>query len=585
MRAMLIALLACFFSFAAYGLPNEVSYLIEAELLPLQNVVVGNEILSFTNHSGQALSDLYFHIYPNAFRRGSNSQYQQDLTNVAKISNINSIYADPADDAFMEIRSIASGGQPLIHSINDTLLTVNLAEPLPDGETIEIEISFVNNLMEATEFDRMAFNRAIRSAHRNGVYTIALWHPRLAVLDSEGWHLEPYRFVGEFYGDFGSYDVQIAVPGDFEVGATGELALEILEPNRKIVRYRADNVHDFSWVASRNYFVEERIWRGVTVRSLNLEPEDAIILDQVIDALEFYSDEFGEYAYSTFTVANVTTGGGMEYPSIVLIGNGTVQEVVHEVAHQWWYAAIGNNQYEEAWLDEGFTTFAEERYLIEENGENEIATRSSFRFREPREIILQPASEYPSLSNYALSVYSKGSGVLWMLRSFLGHDQFDALLRDYYFRFKFQNVTAQDFIQFVNEYTGQNLDWFFDQWLKTTKSLDFVLEDVRSTTSSAGNIAHTIVVRRDGDAVMPVSIVVQDADGLEPRIIDWDTAEQRAEFHIEGISGIAEVVIDPQRVVLEQNRNNNTWTPLGMVALLIIVGMPTLIRIRLWRRL
>lgn len=581
MRGLLLGLLVCSISFAAYGLPNEVRYSIEAELLPLQNIVVGHQVLQFTNQTGEALTELYLHLYPNAFKRGSNSQYQQDLLNIAKIRNIDTIYADPSDDAFMEIRSISAAGQALDYNVTDTLMTVELIEALDDGETIELEISFANNLMEATEFDRMAFSRAIRSAHRNGFYTIALWYPRIAVFDESGWHLDPYRYVGEFYGDYGSFDVQISVPGDFEVGATGQLELEILEPNRKIVRYHAENVHDFAWVASRNFIVEEREIAGISVKGLFIDPSDVTIMESVLDSLQFYTEIFGPYAYPTFTVARVTAGGGMEYPSIVLIGNGTIEEIVHEVGHQWWYAAIGNNQYDEAWLDEGFTTYAEERYLIERSGKSESLARSSFRFREPQQIVLQPASGYPSLSNYALAVYSKAAGVLWMLRSHLGVEVFDEMLREYYVLFKFRNATSDDFIEFANEFTGQDLNWFFDQWLRTTKSLDFVLEDVIPSVSPTGDPSHTILVRRNGEAVMPVSIVVQDVEGSEPFVLSWDGAAQRAEFRVEGIARIGEVVIDPERTVLEQNRNNNSWRPLGMLAIAVIILMiPAIIRLK-----
>jgi len=581
MRALALAICLLIVPLGAYGLPNEVSYTIEASLDPDNNIITGRALIEVTNRTGEELTRLYFHVYPNAFRRGSNSYYQQELQRIAGIYDLDRIYADPNDDAFMEIAGASSEGLPLEFTVEDTLMTIRLPEPLKDGERIRLAIEFIYDLMEVPAQARMAASLAIRSGHRQGVYTIALWYPKLAVYDKHGWHLQPYSYLGEFYGDFADYEVELTVPANFEVGATGVLEsewLEVGETVKKTFRFVAERVHDFAWVASPRYLVEEIEWDGITLRALYLSMPD--LAERALEAMRFFSAKFGPYAYPAFTVAQVEAGGGMEYPAIVMIGQGSDLEVSHEVAHQWWYAAVGNDEYNEAWLDEGFSTFSEELYLIEHLGYVEEFARSSLNFKEPGEVVLQPASEFTSLQTYFQAVYTKGSGILWMLRGLVGPEVFDELLRTYYERFKYQNATTDDFTSLTEEVSGRELDWFFDQWLRTTKTIDFSVEEVRSTQVEPGGYEHNITVRREGEAVMPTSIRLIQADG-EAEELWWEGKERERLFTVEGTAPLRRVIIDPERIVLEEDREDNVWAsdqaglplevPLALAALLLIL--------------
>jgi hypothetical protein len=546
----------------AYALPNEVSYTIEARLDAKHNVITGRETVEFTNRTGRELTELYFHVYPNAFRRDSNSWYQRELCELGGICDPDAIYADPDDDAFMDIQSVAAFDPrvglafPVRFSVEETLLTVKLFEPLADGRRVRLDLEYVYDLMEAPENSAFAARLAIRSAHRAGVYTIALWYPKLAVYDEQGWHLRPYSYIGEFYGDFADYDVQLTVPEDFTVGATGRLEFEAVGSGVKTLRYTAERVHDFAWVASARYLVSGVEWNGITVRTLTLTRAD--LAERALRALRFFSERFGRYAYSTFTVAEVEVGGGMEYPQMIMIGFGSEFEVSHEVAHQWWYGAVGNDEYNEAWLDEGFATYSQEIYFIEELRQPEALARSTWEFREPGEVVLQPASEYPSLSSYARAVYTKGSGILWMLRGLVGDETFTEILREYYARFRYRNAKTPDFIAAVEEVSGWKLDWFFDQWLRTTKTLDYSVTEARSTPLEDGRYEHRITVRRAGEAVMPVDVTFTTADG-GAQSFRWDGLTSENSFVYQGTSPLVRVEIDPEHEVLEENRENNVW--------------------------
>ncbi|MCL6642028.1 MAG: M1 family metallopeptidase, partial [Candidatus Bipolaricaulota bacterium] len=458
-------------SFALWALPNEIEYTISAQLDTAKNIIMGTETVRFTNRTGTALQELYFHVVPNAFKRGANTKYQQELQRAGTFPTL--IYASPDDDAFMEIKSITANGQALSFTVDDTLMRVALPKPLADSETLVLQIEFLNDLLEASPQALWAGTLAVRSGHRNSTYTVTLWYPKVVVYDTdEGWNLDKYSFLGEFYGDFANYNVTLTVPANFVVGCTGVTLSETVQGAQKTVTIRAERVRDFAWVAGPFYRVEEtELSNSARLRVLSLGFNMTSLSK---DAMNFFSERFGPYAYPVVTVAQVTVGGGMEYPGIVMIAGGSVVEIVHELAHQWWYAAVGNDEMDEAWLDEAFATFSEELYDIERR-RAPLSSRSSYNFREPGIAVLTRADQFPSLRSYVQAVYTKGSGVLWMLRWVVGPQKFDQVLREYYARFTYKNATTQDFIAVTEEISAQELDWFFDIWLRTVKTLDFSL--------------------------------------------------------------------------------------------------------------
>ncbi|MFN4218179.1 MAG: M1 family aminopeptidase [Candidatus Bipolaricaulia bacterium] len=545
--------LAVLWAFVSLALPNEIDYTISAQLDTTKNIIIGTETVRFTNRTGTALTELYFHVVPNAFKRGANTKYQQELQRAGIPPT--AIYAFSDDDAFMEIKSVAANNQALAFSIDDTLMRIALQEPLADGQTLTLQIEFINDLMEPSPQALWAATLAVRSGHRNNTYTVTLWYPKVVVYDAdEGWNLDKYSFLGEFYGDFANYDVTLTVPANFVIGSTGVILSEAVESTRKIVKIRAEKVHDFAWVAGPFYRVEEtKLSNGALLRVLSLGLSMTAIS---ADAINFFSERFGPYAYSVVTVAQVTVGGGMEYPGIVMIAGGSTAEIVHELAHQWWYGAVGNDEMDEAWLDEAFATFSEELYDIERL-QAPISSRSSYHFREPGIPVLTRADQFPSLRSYFRAVYTKGSGVLWMLRWVLSAESFDRLLKEYYARFIYKNATTQDFIAVAEEISAQELDWFFDIWLRTTKTLDFSLPVGTWRQLEDGQIETKLTILRQGEAIAPVKVVLylRDGSALEAR---WDGQQTTSELTFKSASAPVQAEIDPDHDVLEENRANNT---------------------------
>lgn len=545
-------LIASWCAAAAYALPNEIEYSIVAQLDTSKHVIVATQTVRFTNRTGTSLPELYFHVVPNAFKRGANSKYQQDLRRAGVSPD--AIYANPQDDAFLEIQSIRTNSQELTFSVDDTLLRVLLPQPLPDGATLTLQMDFVNDLMEASTRNLFAGSLAVRSGHRNGTYTIALWYPKVVVYDAgEGWNLDQYGLIGEFYGDFADYTLELRLPSGFVVGSTGTIIHEAVVGDQKLLTIKAERVRDFAWVASRAYRVQEStLAEGIKLRVLSLGLSMTSIAN---DAMNFFHERFGAYLYPVITVAQVTVGGGMEYPGIVMIAGGSETEIVHELAHQWWYALVGNDEMDEAWLDEAFATFSEELYQIERRG-RAITVRSSYDFREPGIPVLTRAERFPTLSLYFQTVYMKGSGILWMLRGLLGRETFDRALREYYRRWQLKNATTADFVSVIEEISGRKFDLFFDFWLRTTKTLDFAIPVATVTARPDGQIETRLTLVRQGDLAVPVRVVLMLRDGSQLEAL-WPN-EQSSEIVL-FTSRVAPLYaeINPDRGVLEENRANN----------------------------
>ncbi|HEY5597115.1 MAG TPA: M1 family metallopeptidase [Candidatus Bipolaricaulota bacterium] len=555
---MIIATYSC----AAFGLPNEVSYHIEAKLDTTFNFILGAEQVTITNHTGTPLPELYFHLPPNAFKRGADTSYQRDLKAFYNVG-LDWIYADPADDAFLLVDAVTLDGQALAFTSEDTFLKVTLPAPLEAEGTLTLSITFLNDLMVPAPVNLFAASYAVRSGVRNGVYTVGKWYPQLAVYDQAGWHLDPYRLLGEFYGDFGDYALKLTVPGDVVVGATGDLvSLQDNADGTRTWAFATQRAHDVAWVASARYRVSEVEWEGKRVRTLWLNQEGLAAL--ALDSFQFYSRTFGAYAYGTFSIAQVEVGGGMEYPGIVMIAKAVVEEVSHEVAHQWWYGAVGNDEYNETWLDEGPTTFSSELYRIEARGEPSTLRRM-LTYVETGPPVLTPSDQFTSLRAFGNVIYTKGSSIFWMLRGLLGHDLFLQALRAYYERYRYRNATTADLIGVFEEEAAQPLDWFFEQWLHTSRVLDVTVQDVQSQVQPDGSSTVSFTLANQGQARMPVRVQLLAEQQIVSEFV-WDGKQPLARFTVASESTLTRIVLDPEQSLLESDRNDNAWAISAMSA-------------------
>ncbi len=335
----------------------------------------GRQRLTYQNNSPDTLRTVYYHLYFNAFQDGSLMQERNrhlpdpDARVVPRIFNYT-----PDQIGYHHIDALTQDGQPVRSTVDGTILRVDLVRPIPPGGQSVFEMTFTSQVPLQTR--RSGWNS------RDGIdYSMSQWYPKMAHYDSRGWHPDPY--VGrEFYGEYGAFDVRITIPAEYMLGATGLLqnAEEIgkgyqRDTTRAVAHapgtnltwhFKADNVHDFAWVADRDY-VHDRM-AGPNGRQYHLlyQPNAAPGWQQLrafVPALfAFYERRFGPYVWPQFTVAQAGDGG-MEYPMMNFITGGArpgslYGVTAHEGAHEWFYGMLGSNESDFAWMDEGFTDWA-----------------------------------------------------------------------------------------------------------------------------------------------------------------------------------------------------------------------------------
>lgn len=381
---------------------QEVNYKIKVSLNDKKHTLTASMEMEYINRSNDTLTFLWIHLWPNAYKNRSSALVKQQLLN----NKANLYFADEKNRGYIDSLNFNVDGNSATWSYdpnNIDICKLNLPKPLYPGQRTIIKTPFFVKLPSAT-FSRLG--------HIGQAYAITQWYPKPAVYDINGWHPLPYLDQGEFYSEFGNFEVSITLPSNYVVGATGDLVngenelawmdqkaketlqLSIPESNKstpdlsfptsslelKTLTYRQQNVHDFAWFADKRYHVikGEAImpfsgkkvitWSLFTKNEFNLWKKAP---EYIKDALEFYSGWIGEYPYNQCTAVDgtIAAGGGMEYPNVTIIGeckNAQTLEttIVHEVGHNWFYGIFGTNERDHAWMDEGINTFYQTRYMM-----------------------------------------------------------------------------------------------------------------------------------------------------------------------------------------------------------------------------
>jgi len=389
---------------------QEVHYTIHATLNDNNHSLQAHIRMEYVSHAPQALTEIRMHLWANAYKNCSTAFCRQKL----REGSSRFYFAADSTYGFFENLDFRVAGRSVVwryDPANPDIAVLDLPEPLPPGGRVVIETPFL--LKIPASYSRLG--------HVGASYQMTQWYPKPAVYDARGWHAMPYLDMGEFYSEFGSFDVQITLPDNYVVGATGALqtaseqaflekkeAETLAEIERrshllsrsevmkarfsptpksssvtKTLHYRADNVHDFAWFADKRFFVlrdTAQLTSGRTVDCWAMFTGDQMDLWRkgafyVRRAVEFYSRNVGEYPWphATAVYSALGAGGGMEYPMITVIGYNTKsmdldQVIAHEVGHNWFYGILGSNEREHPWLDEGLNSYYEQRYLKEYYG-------------------------------------------------------------------------------------------------------------------------------------------------------------------------------------------------------------------------
>lgn len=568
-----------------------VEYRIEASLDESTDVLTGRAELRYTNNSAVPLDTLWFHQHLNAFRPNSAWARRELESGIRRFQDLSE-----DQQAFERIQRVEIDGMyvsPVYPGAPDsTVVAVPLPRPLPPGATGVIRLDWVARLATTPR----------RQGRQGRHYDWAHWYPRIAAFDGDGWQVQPLLPQGEFFGEFGSYDVTLDLEIDQVVGATGvpvegdpgwvrapggaaddllyqrdayppvaPRTLGLLRPaaesGRKHIRWRAEDVHHFGWNANPDFMYEGgRVTRPgggeIAIHVLHWPSDtdwaNGVALGRTITALEWLQNLFGAYPWPQLTNVHRIEPGGTEFPMLVMNGSPSEGLIMHEAVHQYLHGILANNEFREAWLDEGFTSYLTNRYF-EQLGRSDVWTRSLQAARERERLgrtepIGLAAAEFRDFATYQAMSYTKAELVFRMLEWLIGKERMDAVLRTLFERHALQHVDEQDLRRAVTDVTGDNLDWFFEQWIHTTNTLDYSVAAAASRQLADGRWATTVEVLRSGEAWMPVLLQVGSTlirlESREPRQIVEVMTEERPD----------EVVLDPGDMLLDLDPSNNRRT-------------------------
>lgn len=593
---------------------RRVAYVIDVVLEPAARTVHGRQRLTWRNPGPVPVDTLQFHLYLNAFRdagsafmRESGGRHRGFAAQGADVwggIDVTRMEVASGDSAATDLAGRLRFVPPAAHPEDRTVAEVVLPRAVPPGEAITLEIDFEARLPRI--FARTGWEE---KANGELFFMVAQWFPKLGVYEVPGqryvpddatrgrWSTHPFHANSEFYADFGTYHVTITVPKGYVVGATGvrtaeqvrERTSEQEEGDVRILTYRAADVHDFAWTASPGVLVFEDRWRDVDLRLL-LQPEHDGQAERHFEAAKIALDYFdrwvGPYPYSTLTLVDAVGGAnGMEYPTLITCGTTymlpawlRVLELVtiHEFGHQYFYGLLANNEAEEAWLDEGITSYLETRIMDAAYGPGAVLDLPGLRVSDGAVQRLAYTKSNPGrgaiyarsweAADYGKTSYSKPAVVLHTLERYLGWEAMREILQTYYARWRFRHPTTRDFIDVAEEVAGQELDWFFDAYVYGTAVVDYAVKRLHSrpleTEPETGNEASpgyesTVMVERLHDGVFPQTLRVRFEDGRTEDVA-WDGRDRRKTFTFTRDVRVREAFLDPENTVwLDVDRLNN----------------------------
>jgi hypothetical protein len=614
--------------------PRTSNYSIDARLDEEKHTLIGKLVLEWTNTSGEPLSHFPFHLYWNAFRNNLSSSARGEGRRSAR-------FGDPPQArafGYTEVRSIRILGP----SSEDLTPTIRYVDP-DDGNADD------RTLMEVTSAAVVAPGETVRFAvewtsiipHGGGVgragwvhdyHFIVQWFPKIAARYKGHWNAHTFHPWSEFFSDFGVYDVRLTLPRGFVVGATGRLTeTKTNADGTETLRFVQEDVHDFAWTASRRYLerkarFDEPGFPPVEVRLL-VQPEHDHLAPRYLEATKITLRAYGQgsapYPYPQVTVIDPawsSSSGGMEYPTLFTTGTNVWAPpalrapealTIHEGGHQFWYGLVANNEFEEAWLDEGLNSYFETKTVFEQLGPTGFghryfgpdggrASRSGWPVVAPRvwigrgkayledlrksgksDPMARRAWDYRSVDSYTLNSYGKPALTFQTLEGLLGPEVMREVLRTYARKFRFAHPTTEDLIATVDEVTGQDYRWFFDETFFSSDLCDYAIEVANREprvlagfTEAPGGLAFVqpgprpksqdrfdaeVTVKRLGEVRLPVEVLVEFADGARKRE-RWDGKERWVRFRYPGGPKVVRAAVDPEgRLALDVNPSNNAW--------------------------
>lgn len=591
---------------------QDVHYKIVASLDDTRDMIDAEEWLTYWNNSPDTLKVLYFHLYQNAFQPGS---YYENLqqNNKSKI-----VFGKNEKDTLCQVvEYVKIGAQKMKIEMDNTIMKIVLDEPLLPGSSLTLNIKFKSYFGYGGNLRR---RMKLFIDHNLKHYDAVHWYPRICVYDRKfGWETDQH-LSKEFYGDFGSFDVELNLPNNYITEATGVLqnraeALpdelrkkldvknfaqkpwgsapsEIIKPDGSTKKwiYNAINVHDFAFTTDPSYRIAETTWNNIQCIGLVQEQHAAgwqNSAELVADVLKTYSSDFGMYAYPKMVAADARDG--MEYPMLTLDGGQSPSYdyvISHEVGHNWFFGMVGSNETYRAALDEGFTQFLTAWYMTKTEANKTFTYRNKYLSKYAERLNYREQYAYSAYMSDAMDkndeplnthsdgfngalghgggyrlVYYKTSSMLYNLQYVLGDELFQAAMQNYFNQWKICHPYFEDFRNSIIHFTKTDLNWFFDQWLETTKTIDYAVKKVKP--AGAPN-QYEITFKRKGRMQMPLDFTVTTSENTKHNFVipntyfekkttattlpywrGWDLLQPTFSATVSVPGGIKNIEIDP----------------------------------------
>lgn len=658
MKLQLTFFTLIFCTIAAVAQPNRwqqhVNYTMNVNMNVQTNRFTGTQHLIYTNNSPDTLKHVFYHLYWNAFQPNSmmdTRSRELGKTIVGRGRDWDARVKDriqkltPDEIGYQKVLSLKMNGVAQQYKSEGTIMMVMLSKPIMPHSSVTFDLNFEAQVP-------LQVRRSGRDNPQTGVrYSMSQWYPKMCEYDYEGWHPTPY-VAREFYGVWGDYDVTIRIDKKYLIGGTGylqnpqQIGYGYETPGSNVTRptgntltwhFKAPEVHDFMWAADPDYrHISALTTDGKTINVIYnrdvkklqdefdaLKPEQKSnyqnaeqyiknwderwqqVLDGAVLEMPFIQKKFGPYPWKQYSFVH-GGDGGMEYPMATLINGPSLGTVFHEWMHSWYQGMMGTNESEYPWMDEGFTSYAEDIVFHDytQHVRDKIAAANANDLRLPRidsDLNTQPhasayagyfalvksglqepltthADHYNTNFAYSVSSYSKGEIFLEQLGYIVGAPVRDQILLQYYRDWHFKHPNANDFMVVAQKVSGLQLDWYKEYWINTTKTIDYGIDSVWQD----GNKTKIRLIN-NGKMPMPIDLQLTYKDGkkalhyiplyimfgqkpAEPgqpaRKVEesWKWTSPTYTLEVDGkLNDLSKIEIDPSKRMADMDRGNNVW--------------------------
>lgn len=612
---------------------QKVKYAMDINMDVQTNKFTGKQKLEYWNNSPDTLHKVFYHLYWNAFQ--PNSMMDSRSRELGKIQfrgrdgkpvgdwdprvQDRILNLKPDEIGYQKVNTLKLNGVDQPFKVYETILEVTLTKPVLPKSKVVFDMDFEAQVP-------LQIRRSGRDNPKTGVrYSMSQWYPKMCEYDYEGWHPTPY-VAREFYGVWGDYDVNITIDKNYIIGGTGYLqnasqigygyeaaGVKVARPSGKMLtwKFNAPNVHDFMWAADPEFkHLTRHIPNGPTINVLyKYKPDDAAndaawkeVADAAVTVLPFIEKHFGEYPYKQYSFIH-GGDGGMEYPMATLISGPSLGTAFHEWMHSWYQMMLATNESMYAWMDEGFTSYAEglvsafykQKKAGLVSGTELLADPA--KAGQPADLPLYQDDSYAGYFNlvksgleepltthadhfntnyaYSQAAYSKGAVFLAQLGYIISDSLRDKTLLEYYKEWRFKHPNANDFVRVAEKVSGIQLDWYKEYWVNTTKTIDYAIDSLWEQNGKT-----SIRLKMIGQMPMPIDVMLQYKDGSKeiayipqlimfgqkpqedatPRLVfdPWKWTHPTYTFEVnKNLMNIKSIEIDATQRMADINRKNN----------------------------